>query len=182
MRDSTIARNYADALLSLATKAGDLAGWGTMITDVADAVERDDQLRNFLQSPKISASEKNEVLGKALQDRMPRVMVRFLQTLVKNRRQMLLPVIAAEYRSLVDDAEGRVNAQVTVARETSDEERSTIARELSRTLGKTVVPHLSINPAILGGVVVRIGDQVMDGSVRKRLAVLKSRMLYGARR
>ena len=182
MRDSTIARNYADALLSLATKAGDLAGWGTMITDVADAVERDDQLRNFLQSPKISASEKNEVLGKALQDRMPRVMVRFLQTLVKNRRQMLLPVIAAEYRSLVDDAEGRVNAQVTVARETSDEERSAIARELSRTLGKTVVPHLSINPAILGGVVVRIGDQVMDGSVRKRLAVLKSRMLYGARR
>ena len=181
MRDSTIARNYAEALLALARKAKDLAGWGTMISDVALAVENDERLRNFLQAPQVSAAQKNAVLAKAFQDRMPRLLVRFIQALVNNRRQMLLPQIADQYRSLVDEVEGRIHAHVTVARQTSEEERSAIGRALSRTIGKQVVPHLTVNPDILGGVVVRVGDQVMDGSVRKRLSTLRSRMVHGAR-
>lgn len=73
--------------------------------------------------------------------------------------------------------EGRVHANVTMAKDASDEDRNLLAEQLSRVLGKTVVPHVTVNPAILGGVVVRVGDTVMDGSVRKRLATLRSRML-----
>jgi F-type H+-transporting ATPase subunit delta len=179
MRDSTIARNYAEALLALARKADDLAGWGQMIEDVAEAIRRDDRLRRFLEGPQIAASEKNAVLGKAFQDRMPRLFVRYLQTLVRNRRQMLIPAIADEYRNLVDEVEGRLHAQVTVARPATDGDRETIARQLSRSLGKVVVPHITVNPSILGGLMVRVGDTVMDGSVRKRLATLRTRMLAG---
>ena len=181
MRDSTIARNYAETLLELARRANDLDGWGKMIMDVASAVEADESLRLFLETPRISAEAKNELLGKAFQDRMPRVFVRFLQTLVKNRRQALIPEIAEEYRTLLDHVEGRVHAQVTVARESDDAERQLIAKELSRVLGKTVIPHLTVNPAILGGVVVRVGDEVMDGSVRRRLAKLRNTLVYGPR-
>ena len=181
MRDSTIARNYAETLLELARRANDLDGWGKMIMDVASAVEADESLRLFLETPRISADAKNELLGKAFQDRMPRVFVRFLQTLVKNRRQALIPEIAEEYRTLLDHVEGRVHAQVTVARESDDAERQLIAKELSRVLGKTVIPHLTVNPAILGGVVVRVGDEVMDGSVRRRLAKLRNTLVYGPR-
>ena len=108
---------------------------------------------------------------------MPRLLVRFLQTLVSNRRQMLIPEIAVEYQALVDEASGRVHAQVTLSREPDDEERGAIARELSRMLGRQVVPHVTVNPEILGGVVVRVGDTVMDGSVRRRLAMLEHRLL-----
>jgi F-type H+-transporting ATPase subunit delta len=55
-----------------------------------------------------------------------------------------------------------------------------VTQHLSRTLGKTVVPHFQVNPAILGGVVVKVGDTVMDGSVRRRLGILRSRMMRGA--
>jgi F-type H+-transporting ATPase subunit delta len=182
MRDTTIARNYAQALLALAQKAGDLQAWGRMIDDVANAVERDDRLRRFLEAPQISADQKNAVLAKAFEDRAPRLFLRYLQRLVKNRRQMLIPEIANEYRDLVDEVEGRVHAQVTVAKPVGEAERAEIGQYLTKTLGKPVVPQMRVNPNIVGGIIVRIGDQVMDGSVRRRLGILRSRMLMRAGR
>lgn len=177
MRDTTIAKNYAEALLELARRAEDPAGWGKLIRDVANGVEQDLTLRHFMESPKVSEAQKNEILFEALGDRVPRHFLRFLQTLVRKRRQMLIPQIAHEYDDLLDVHEGRVHANVTVAREASAVDEARIAEQLSRVIGKKVVPHMNVNPAILGGVVVRIGDTVMDGSVRKRLARLKGRML-----
>jgi len=179
MRDTTIARNYAETLLVLATRAEDLRGWGKMLSDVAAAMRENATLRLFLESPRISASQKSAVLGKAFQDQMPRLMLRFFQTLVQHRRQMLIPAISEEYLNLVDAAEGRIHARVTVARETDDAGRTAIAAQLSRVFGKEVVPHISVDPAIMGGVVVHVGDTVLDGSVRRRLASLRRRMLTG---
>ncbi|HYD51280.1 MAG TPA: F0F1 ATP synthase subunit delta [Gemmatimonadaceae bacterium] len=179
MRDTTISRNYAEALFTLAQKANDLRGWGAMITEVAEAVDRDRTLRLFLESPRIDAAKKSAVLGRAFQDRMPRVFVRFLQTLVRNRRQMLIPSVAREYLDLVDASEGRMHATVTMAKAPGEEELAIVSRELSRAFGKTVVPHVTVNPAILGGVVVRVGDTVLDGSVRRRLARLRTSMVEG---
>jgi F-type H+-transporting ATPase subunit delta len=176
MRDTTIARNYAEALLTLAQRANDLAGYAAMIGAVADAMQRDEALRRFMESPRISAAEKNALLARAFQDRMPRLFVRYLQALVNNRRQMLIPEVAVEYSNLVDEVEGRIHAQVTVAKQPTDADRAAIAAQLSRALGKQVVPHVAVNPAILGGLVVRVGDRVMDGSVRRRLAMLRRRL------
>ena len=180
MRDTTIARNYAEALLALARKAGDTAAWGNMLADVADAMERDPHLKHFLESPRVGVEQKNAILGRAFQDRMPRLFVRYLQALVKNRRQMLIPVIAIAYRDLLDEAENRVHARVTLAQQPTEAETAAIAQQLGKVLGKTVVPHVSVNPAILGGVVVRVGDRVMDGSVRRRLATLRNKLVYGS--
>ena len=177
MRDTTIAKNYAEALLELARRAEDPAGWGKLMRDVSNGVVGDLTVQHFLESPKISAAQKNEVLFQAFGDRVPRHFLRFLQTLVHKRRQMLIPEISSEYDKLLDVHEGRVHANVTVARETSTADETRIAEQLSRVIGKTVVPHTTVNPAILGGVIVKIGDTVMDGSVRRRLARLKSRIL-----
>ena len=182
MRDTTIARNYAEALLALARKAGDLQAWGRLIDDVASAMERDERLRNFLEAPQISSDQKNAVLSKAYEDRAPRLFLRYLQRLVKNRRQMLIPQIANEYRDLVDEAEGRVHAQVTLARPVDEEQRAAIAHQLTQKFGRPVVPQVRVNPNILGGIIVRVGDRVMDGSVRRRLGVLRGRMLARAGR
>jgi F-type H+-transporting ATPase subunit delta len=176
MRDVTIARNYAVALLELARKGGDLGAWGALIGGLADAIGATPTLRLFLESPRISAGEKSAVLEASFRA-APRSFVLFLHALVRNRRQMLIPEISAAYSDLVDEVEGRIHAMVTVARETGDAEREAIAKHLSRTFGKDVVPHLLIQPEIMGGVVVRVGDTVMDGSVRRRLGTLRAAML-----
>lgn len=179
MRETTIARNYAETLLALAQKANDLGGWASMITDLADAMESNATLRLFLESPRVGAAEKNKVLAAAFTDKMPRNFLRFLQSLVSHRRQMLIPQIAREYLDLVDEVEGRLHARVTVARETNAAETSAIAQQLSRMFNKDVVPHLTVDPSIMGGVIVYVGDTVLDGSVKKRLSALRRKMLAG---
>jgi F-type H+-transporting ATPase subunit delta len=177
MRQSTIARNYAEALLELAKRARDLRGWGTLIESIADAMRRDPKLRAFLETPRVDAATKNDVLRKALADRAPAKFVRFIEAVVSRRRQMLIPEIAQEYMDLVDVAENRLHANVTVAREADEKTKKLIAERLSKVFDKTVVPHLTVDERILGGLVVRVGDTVMDGSVRRRLGALKQRML-----
>ena len=177
MREPTIARNYAETLLELAQKAGDLRGWGDMIDRVSDAMETDRRLSVFLESPRVSAQRKNEILQKAFGGQLPRNFVRYLQALVTHRRQMLIPIIAREFHDLVDRVEGRVHASVTVVREADAADTELVTTHLSRSLGKEVVAHFHVNPAILGGVIVRVGDTVLDGSVRRRLLKLRARMV-----
>jgi F-type H+-transporting ATPase subunit delta len=177
MNDSRIGRNYAETLLILAKKQGQQEEWGALIDAIAVAMQEDRTLKTFLESPKLAASQKIEILDKALGKRVPPVFLRFLETVIAKRRQMLIPAIATEYRGLIDESEDRLHASVIVAREPAPAEKEALVKHLSRMLGKRVVAHITVNPAILGGLVVKVGDTVMDGSVRRRLATLRSRML-----
>lgn len=177
MQSSTISRNYAETLLILARKANDTAGWGSLLTQLAEAIQTDKTLKLFLESPRVAVSVKTDVIKKALGDKTPALFVRFLQQLVTNRRQAMIREISAEYNSMLNAAEGRVIARVTLSREPSAEERETIVSQLSSNLGKIVEPKIIVDPSILGGIIVRMGDTVMDGSVRRRLSLLRRRMV-----
>lgn len=191
MRDLSIAKNYAEALLALATKANAaspapagsataIEEWGGTIHAVAGAVESDITLQRFLAAPQVSATDKRKILAKGLAGKVPPMFVKFIEKLVMNRRQLLIPQIANAYTDLVDTAAGRVHARITFAKAVSDADRDAIAGQLSKVLKKTVVPHVNVNAQILGGIVVRVGDTVMDGSVRRRLSAVRARMLGGA--
>jgi F-type H+-transporting ATPase subunit delta len=182
MREPTVSRNYAEVLVALAQKAGDLDGWGNMMDHVAEACTTDERLRHFLASPRVTAAERSRIIGEAFQEKLPPTLVRFLQAVVMHRRQHLLAEIALEYHAQVDALSGRVHAQVQVAREASAERKAAITKQLSRITGLEVMPHFMVQPRILGGVVVRIGDTVMDGSLARRLASLHQLMLGSAAR
>lgn len=182
MNDATIGRNYAETLLILAKREKREEEWGALIESVAEGMREDRTLRTFLESPKIATAQKIAIFEKALGKRVPHVFLRFLETVIMKRRQMVIPSISSEYRALIDESEDRVHATVIVAREPAEPEKDALKRQLSRLYGKKVVPHFSLNPAILGGVIVKVGDTVMDGSVRRRLATLRSRMLATAGR
>jgi F-type H+-transporting ATPase subunit delta len=175
MRDTTIAGTYADVLLALAQRAGDPPGWGKMFGDVATAAEHDALLQRFLDSPQIADSSKIAILHRALANVMPAPLVKFFEILVKHRRQTLLPAIAQVYNERLDELAGRVHADVTVARPLGDAQRSALAAQLTHSIGggRSVVPVVRVHPPILGGVIVRIGDRVADGSVRTRLGRLR---------
>ena len=181
MRDETIAKNYAQALLVLATKGNQIDAYSALINGMADAVRQDIVLQRFLQAPQVSAGIKRDVLRKALSDKAPRHFVLFIEKLVSNRRQMLIPEIAVEFVDLVDAQQGRVHATVTVAQAPRDGEAAEISKRLTAAFGKEVVAHLNVNPAILGGVIVRVGDTVMDGSVRRRLSMLRQALVNAPR-
>lgn len=181
MRPVTIARNYAEALFELGEQSGQATEFADLIDAVAGAVETAPAVQMVLVSPRVPKATKAKLLADAL-PQAPRPFVLFLQALVKRGRQQLLREIANEYLALLDLKFNRVRAGVTVAREPSEAARRSIQDELSRRLGKEVIAMFSVDPQILGGAVVRVGDRIYDGSVRRRMTRLRRQLLAGAGR
>ncbi len=179
MRAEIVARNYAQTLLELAGRHGGRATveeYGRAMELLGDTLA-DRRVREFLSTPRVGADERKQALRAALEGRVPELFLRFVMVVVDKRRQALLPDIAAEYRDLTDELAGRVRVQVTVSHAPDDALRDEITRTLTARLGKTVIPTFTVNPEILGGIVVRVGDDILDGSIRTRAAHLKRRLM-----
>ncbi len=177
MREPTIARNYAEALFELGERTGETERFADLIEGVGGAIEADDTIRVVLESPRVTKKAKQELLARALAAVAPESFIRFLAAVIKRGRQGIIGAIARQYLSLVDVKFGRVHANVAVARETDLALQQEIGNRLSAVLGQEVIPHLRHDPDILGGVIVRVGDRVMDGSLRRRLKLLRKAML-----
>jgi F-type H+-transporting ATPase subunit delta len=176
LRDETIARNYAEALFELGERSGQTQRYADLIDAVAAAVETTPQVQAVLMSPRVPKSEKSRLLGAALKD-VPREFVLYLQALIKRGRQKLLGEIAAEYHTLLDVKFNRVRAGVTLARPADESLKKTIQDRLSQQLGKEVLASFSVDPEILGGTVVRVGERIHDGSTRRRMTRLRRQLL-----
>ena len=177
MRSGLVARNYAEALLALGEPGGHAQRYAELIDAVAGAVETTPEVQAVLMSPRVPKSEKARLLGAALEG-APREFVLFLQSLVRRGRQRHLRDIATEYQALLDIKHNRVRAGVTLARPADQSLQREIQAALSRQLGKEVLAAFHVDPAILGGTVVRIGERIHDGSVRRRMTKLR-RLLAG---
>lgn len=177
MRDETVARNYAEALFELAGRHEGVEAFGVALNTVAGLLNDEPRLRQFLETPRIDADAKKAALRKALTGRVPPMFLNFLLVTIDKRRQRLLDRIATEYAALVDEHENRAHVDVTVARPLDDATAEALATRLSRLIGKTAVPHVRVDPAILGGVVVRAGDTIYDGSLRRRLAGMRRQLM-----
>jgi F-type H+-transporting ATPase subunit delta len=177
VRDETVARNYAETLFELATRNDALQEYGDAIETVAQHIEEDSRFRLFLETPRIDDDDKKEVVRRAFGDVLPRHVLNFVLVTIDKRRQRLLRSISGQYQGLLDAHMGREHVQVTVARPVDDATRQMITERLSAALGKEAIPHIRVQPEILGGLVVRTGDTIYDGSIRRRLDALRRRLL-----
>jgi F-type H+-transporting ATPase subunit delta len=177
LRDATIARNYAEALFAAGRPTGEIEAFAAVMEALAGAVEADDRIGLVLESPRVPKAEKVQILRRALAGRAPDVFIRFVGAVVRRGRQGLFGAISREYQKLADVEFNRVHAGVTLARAPDRALQEAIRRALSDALGKEVVPHFREDAALLGGILVRVGDRVMDGSVRNRLIRLRRQML-----
>jgi F-type H+-transporting ATPase subunit delta len=176
LRTETIARNYAEALFQLGERSGNVELYADLLDAVAAAVEQTPRVEAILMSPRIPKAEKAQLLGGALRD-TPREFVLFLQALVRRGRQQILRPVATEYMNLLDQKLDRVRAGVMLARTPDEKLKRNIQEALSRQLGKQVIPAFSVDPEILGGTIVRVGERVLDGSVRRRMTKLRRQLL-----
>jgi len=173
VKSVTIARNYAEALFAAGAKFGEL------LDAVAGAIQADERISIALDSPRVSKTAKGQILERALKGEAPPEFIRFLQAVVRRGRQGLLSEIAQQYQVLLDEQLNRVHAGITLAQEPDARTEKELVERLTKALGQEVRAHFRADPRILGGVVVRVGDRILDGSVRRRLTALQRRMLTG---
>jgi F-type H+-transporting ATPase subunit delta len=177
VRDVTVARSYAQTLFELATRHEGPERYASGIETVARLLEENRDFRTFLETPRIPLVEKKRVVRAAFAAVLPKPLLNFLLVVLDKRRQRLLREIAREYHDLVDAHLNRVHAEVTVARPLDDQALMTVTERLTRLLGRTAIPHVRVKPEILGGIVVRAGDTIYDGSLRRRLEDMKRTLL-----
>ena len=177
MRDETVARNYAETLFELARRNESIQEYGDALGMVAGLLEDDSRFRTFVETPRIDDENKKDVIRKVFRDKAPKQVINFVLITIDKRRQTLLREISAEYLLLLDDHLGREHVEVTVARPLDDTTANVVSERLSKMLGKQAIPHIRVKPEILGGLVVRTGDMIYDGSVRRRLEDLRRRLL-----
>ncbi len=169
MDRSPIAVNYAAALIELAERENARDEYGALLAEVAELYRELPGFRRLLETPRIPAAQKREVIQRVFAGRVPEYFLRYLLIVIEKRRFRLLPEIDLAYRELVDERAGRVRASVTLAHEADDRLRAKLLQALSRRLDRHVIASWKTERELLGGVVVRVGDRVMDGSVRRRL-------------
>ena len=182
MSAHVVARNYAEALLALAEQAGGdaLERFGELMDAVAGALAADARVLSVMMSPRVTKAAKRDVLARALRGTAPEAFIRFLGAIVQRGRQGLLGEISAAYLVLVDVKLNRVHAGVVTAHPVDEALARDITARLQDAVRKTVVPHFDTDPRLLGGVIVRIGDRVFDGSLRRRMRLLRHRLLHAA--
>ena len=176
MEATTVARNYGDVLFELAERNQAHDQYSTALEELVGLLEQEARLRTFLETPKLSTDEKKRVLRLALAERVPRPFLNFVMIVIDKRRQRLLPLIAEEYRSRVDRKFNRLDVEVVLASDPDERLEEEIRSGLSERLGRTIVPRFRIQPEIIGGAIVRYGDNVIDGSLRRQLLALRRRM------
>jgi F-type H+-transporting ATPase subunit delta len=176
LRHAAVARNYAEALFALGEQHAESARYGELLEALAAAVAESPKVLAVLMSPRVSKAAKAKLLADAL-PAAPQPFTLFLQAVVKRNRQGMLDEVAQEYTGLVDIKLNRVRVGVTLAREADAGLKQQIARALTESLGKEALVRFAADPAVLGGSVVRVGERVHDGSLRRKLIMLRRQLL-----
>ncbi len=168
------AKRYAQAAFELARDGNAVETWEADMRALAAAVASPEALA-FLDDRRVPADSKLTFLRRAA-DQPAGLVWNLVQLLEKKGRLALLPQIAEQFQVQLDEHRGITHAQVLTAVAMSDNEKQALAGRLSELTGKTVLIQALEEPDILGGLVARIGDRLIDGSTRSKLVALKSRL------
>lgn len=174
----SVARRYAKALFGLGVAQGAYDKFGQELDDLVRTYDKSADLRLALENPVIKPAEKQAILRAVLPRIAPSPPVqRFAQLLLERGRFPMLRTIARAYRELADARAGQVRASVTAAEALGPADLDRVRRALEKRTGRKVIIESSIDPGLIGGIVARVGDLVLDGSVRTQLEEMRRRLL-----
>jgi F-type H+-transporting ATPase subunit delta len=172
-----LAQRYAAALLELAEEkhaldavAGDLVALGSMIAGSVD-------LQNLIYSPLMQRSDQSRAIGAVAQAAgFGELTQRFVGLVASNRRLFALPAIIKSFRKMLADKRGEVAAEVTAAHALTDAQQAAVSEAIKRVVGGKVSIDMKVDPSLLGGLIVRVGSRMIDGSVKTKLQKLQLAM------
>ena len=168
---------YANALADIALEQGAAEPAAKQLDGFGAAYEESAELRTFLASPAVSVEAKHEVLKKIVKRLgISKIIRNFLFVIADHRRTHLIPEIIAAFQQVLRQRQGVAEAEISSAVELSAAQKKELAATLARLTGKKIEPKYSLDPALLGGAVVRIGDTIYDGSLRSRLNEMRARL------
>lgn len=175
-RAGTVARVYAETLFRSARGEDALDAVDESLRSFAGLLDARPELAAFLDAPQIDAREKRAFVRRVFEGSLHPTLLRFLDLVIGKHRETVLGEIVTAWSALLDERAGRQSATVTTAVEADDPLIDRVRRALEETTGKTIRLEREVDPSLLGGVVIRAGDTVIDGSLRTRLRTLKGRL------
>lgn len=177
MLDKSVAIKFINALLEVASEKGQFDQVEKDLDLVSGVMKKHDNLKKVLFHPSISRNDKKDVLKNVFGKSVTSVMLNFLSLLVDRRKEEILEYIPSVYRAVTDEKKGVVKATVQTVVPLTGERLDYFKKQLKKITGKTVELEVVQNPDILGGMVIQVGNKMIDGSVASRLRNLKVRLL-----
>ena len=174
------AKRYAEALFELGQQQGAAENWLGQLSEIARALS-DEAVASFLESPRPKAEDKLRIVSRITAGRDPMI-ANFVGVLTERQSTGLIQKIVDEYSELLNEALGRQRAEVTTATAMTSAQERRLRETLGSALQKEIVLDTRQDPDIIGGLVVRVGDQIIDGSVRTRLQIMRQRLVQGSLR
>ena len=180
MTNQTVARRYAQALYEEAAREQRVESIDEDMALIRESLESSRDLVLFFESPIIARQKKQEVVQALFSGRVQPMTLNFLRLLIEKQREDLFPDVVQAYRALRDEQLGVVVAHARAAFPLSSEEQTRLEQALERMAGTRIRLTVEQDTSLVGGLVVRMGDTVYDGSVRHQLATLRERMQVGS--
>ena len=177
MIESQVARRYATALFRTAKRVDQTDRILDDLKAIADLLRGDPNLKNFLEAPQILDQYKRELFTTAFKDIISEALFSFLVLVLDKHRIEYLLAMAKDYERLVKEDQGILQARVTTTRALYPVFKNRLKEELEKTTGKRIEMILKIDPQIIGGIIVILGNKIIDGSIRHQLDELKEEML-----
>lgn len=164
---ATVARPYAEALFRVA-RNGNLSAWSDLVAEMAQFGAHPD-VHALVDNPNLTDQQVSDTLLALLKSSMSDEVKNFIEVLVENGRVTLLPEISVQFQALKNAYEGSADAQIVSAFEMSDAQVNQVLSSLEKKFGRKLNPKVSVDNALIGGVRVTVGDEVLDMSVRAKL-------------
>ncbi len=177
MLDKSIATTYVNALLEIAVKKGQFEQIEKDLALVSEVISKHGKLKKTLFHPSITRNEKKKLIRKIFGASVSDLMVNFLNLLVDRRRQGILEFLPLIYKETVDASKGVIKARVTTVTPLNESQMHGLKKRLDEITGKKVEIEVVLDPQILGGILVRVGNRMIDRSVAGRLKNLKARLM-----
>jgi len=176
MTEQKVSTRYAKALYGLAGEVDSVAQVYSDLKQIQQIVMQSSELRNLINSPLINHRKKSAIFEEIFSGKIGATTLEFVKLLAHKQRETLIISIAQQFEKLFNMNNNIVEAIVTTARDIDDATKKQIIEALEIRTGKTIKPQFTVNPAIKGGIVVRIEDKVYDASIQNKLEKLRLRL------
>lgn len=172
---------YAGALLELAEESNTLDAISDEVRQLGETLEQSPDLARLLDSKVLSEQDRGAVIDRVFKGRVSDLLLRFLHVLNRKTRLGILPGLAPAFRQALQHRRGQIEVEAHVAQPLDATQQADVAARLTQSLGRKVILRQIVNPDLLGGLKLRVGDEIVDGSVVAQLKIMREKMVDAGR-